>query len=71
MTRPTVSALTAQCQAPVLLRYKSIMDIDALQGRLRDFSSERDWEQFHTPKNLVMALAGAERSASSWRSSSG
>jgi len=25
---------------------------------LRQFARERDWEQFHTPKNLVMALAG-------------
>jgi dCTP diphosphatase len=29
-----------------------------LQRRLRDFARERDWEQFHTPKNLAMALAG-------------
>ncbi|MCH5373289.1 MAG: nucleotide pyrophosphohydrolase [Planctomycetes bacterium] len=33
------------------------MDIDALQQRLADFAAERDWEQFHSPKNLVMALA--------------
>lgn len=29
-----------------------------LQQRLREFAGERDWEQFHTPKNLAMALAG-------------
>ena len=34
------------------------MSIPALQARLRDFAAERDWEQFHTPKNLVMALTG-------------
>jgi dCTP diphosphatase len=33
------------------------MDITALQSRLRDFARARDWEQFHTPKNLAMALA--------------
>jgi NTP pyrophosphatase (non-canonical NTP hydrolase) len=27
-----------------------------LQGQLRSFVAERDWEQFHSPKNLVMAL---------------
>jgi NTP pyrophosphatase (non-canonical NTP hydrolase) len=27
-----------------------------LQRRLRAFAAERDWEQFHTPKNLAMAL---------------
>lgn len=27
-----------------------------LNERLVDFARERDWEQFHTPKNLSMAL---------------
>jgi dCTP diphosphatase len=31
---------------------------DALQARIREFARERDWEQFHTPKNLAMALSG-------------
>jgi NTP pyrophosphatase (non-canonical NTP hydrolase) len=26
--------------------------------RLREFAAARDWEEFHTPKNLAMALAG-------------
>jgi dCTP diphosphatase len=30
----------------------------ALQARIREFARERDWEQFHTPKNLAMALSG-------------
>jgi dCTP diphosphatase len=33
------------------------MDIVALQTSLREFTQARDWEQFHTPKNLAMALA--------------
>ena len=33
------------------------MDIDALQQRLAEFAAERDWGQFHSPKNLAMALA--------------
>ncbi|MFG1858143.1 nucleotide pyrophosphohydrolase [Actinomadura geliboluensis] len=33
-------------------------DIDPLAQQLRAFAAERDWEQFHTPKNLVMALTG-------------
>jgi dCTP diphosphatase len=32
--------------------------IELLRRRLRTFASERDWEAFHTPKNLAMALAG-------------
>jgi len=29
-----------------------------LAGLLRSFAQARDWEQYHTPKNLAMALAG-------------
>jgi dCTP diphosphatase len=32
--------------------------LDDLNRRLKAFAQERDWEQFHNPKNLVMALAG-------------
>ena len=31
--------------------------LDALRIRLREFVNERDWEQFHDPKNLAMCLA--------------
>ncbi len=34
------------------------MELADLQRRLRDFADERDWNRFHTPKNLAMALAG-------------
>ena len=27
-----------------------------LRDALRDFAAERDWEQFHTPRNLAVAL---------------
>ena len=33
------------------------MDIDGIQSRLRKFATDRDWEQYHSPKNLSMALA--------------
>ena len=32
--------------------------LDTLRLRLADFAAERDWDQFHNPKNLAMALAG-------------
>jgi NTP pyrophosphatase (non-canonical NTP hydrolase) len=32
--------------------------LDELALRLREFTAAREWEQFHTPKNLAMALAG-------------
>jgi len=32
-------------------------DFQELTERLRRFAAERDWEQFHDPKNLAMAVA--------------
>jgi len=29
-----------------------------LTTQVREFAAARDWERFHTPKNLAMALAG-------------
>ncbi|MBM4220907.1 MAG: nucleotide pyrophosphohydrolase [Gammaproteobacteria bacterium] len=31
--------------------------LDDTRQRLREFARERDWDQFHSPKNLAMALA--------------
>ncbi|WP_432870675.1 nucleotide pyrophosphohydrolase [Microbispora rosea] len=33
-------------------------ELEHLAARLREFVRERDWERFHTPKNLAMAFAG-------------
>ena len=33
------------------------MTLDELTLRIAAFSEERDWEQFHSPKNLAMALS--------------
>jgi NTP pyrophosphatase (non-canonical NTP hydrolase) len=32
------------------------MNVEQIQKQLRVFAKERDWEQFHTPKNLAAAL---------------
>lgn len=32
--------------------------LEQLTERLREFVAEREWNQFQTPKNLAMALAG-------------
>ena len=34
------------------------MTLEGLTEAVRLFAMERDWEQFHTPKNLAMAVAG-------------
>ena len=33
------------------------MDINAIKERLREFADARDWDKFHSPKNLAMALS--------------
>ena len=45
MTRPTSGPMLAS---------DSLAD---LRERLRRFAAERDWGQFHTPKNLAMSVA--------------
>jgi NTP pyrophosphatase (non-canonical NTP hydrolase) len=37
---------------------KTLIDVDGATQALRQFAQERDWQQFHSPKNLVMALSG-------------
>jgi NTP pyrophosphatase (non-canonical NTP hydrolase) len=34
----------------------TITDLDDLRDALREFAAARDWPQYHTPKNLSMAL---------------
>jgi dCTP diphosphatase len=33
------------------------VDLAALRNALRQFAGERDWDQFHSPKNLAAALS--------------
>ena len=33
-------------------------EIQHLAAEIKKFAEARDWEQFHTPKNLSMAVAG-------------
>ena len=31
-------------------------DLESFRDQLRTFAAERDWDQFHSPKNLATAL---------------
>ena len=33
-------------------------DLAALRDEIREFADRRDWQEFHTPKNLSMAICG-------------
>ena len=35
-----------------------LVDTRGLQAAIEDFARPRGWEQFHSPKNLAMALTG-------------
>lgn len=35
---------------------KGLSSFDGLKERLAEFAAVRDWDQFHSPKNLAMAL---------------
>ncbi|XP_074320690.1 uncharacterized protein LOC141657380 [Silene latifolia] len=32
--------------------------LEALKTKMADFARERDWDQFHSPRNLLLALVG-------------
>ena len=34
----------------------SDISIEQLRQKIRDFAAERDWDQFHSPKNISMAM---------------
>jgi NTP pyrophosphatase (non-canonical NTP hydrolase) len=38
-------------------REHDVTELESLREQLRAFAAERDWDQFHSPKNLAMALS--------------
>jgi len=53
--------LGIQCQINYRLNPMShdpLLDVDKLSTVLQQFAQARDWEVFHTPRNLVLALTG-------------
>jgi dCTP diphosphatase len=37
---------------------KHLININALESELQKFADEREWQKYHSPKNLAMALTG-------------
>jgi NTP pyrophosphatase (non-canonical NTP hydrolase) len=56
--RQRCGAIGAAPLRRALGRTVAVVTLDELAVRLREFAAARAWEQFHTPKNLAMALAG-------------
>ncbi|KAE8900351.1 hypothetical protein PF005_g10881 [Phytophthora fragariae] len=51
---PPVSSNGIQSPA----KFEETMTLESLRKRIADFADERDWNQFHTPRNLLLALNG-------------
>lgn len=39
-----------------MVKTKALNQLEMLRDQMRDFADERDWDQFHSPKNLATAL---------------
>ncbi|CEG48856.1 DCTPP1 [Plasmopara halstedii] len=39
-------------------KFEETMTFESLRKRIADFADERDWNEFHTPRNLLLALNG-------------
>lgn len=40
------------------MKTPKLMDVAALELTLQNFADERNWQSYHSPKNLAMALTG-------------
>ncbi len=54
----TPQASTVDPQARLVEAQARLVDVRGLARAVEEFATERDWTQFHTPKNLAMALTG-------------
>jgi len=60
-SRPTLPPSLIQKACPVTDEESPpapLLDVTALALALQRFADDRDWQQFHSPKNLAMALTG-------------
>uniref|UniRef100_A0A7S3ZA40 Uncharacterized protein n=1 Tax=Lotharella globosa TaxID=91324 RepID=A0A7S3ZA40_9EUKA len=44
--------------ATIYKGFKQGVSLEDLRERLRKFAEDRDWNQFHTPRNVLLALVG-------------
>lgn len=52
------SDFTHGSQEPINCSPLPLIDVKGLSEALAAFAAERDWDQYHSPKNLAMALTG-------------
>ncbi len=37
---------------------KPSLTLDEVKGMMSDFATQRDWEKYHTPRNVLLAMVG-------------
>lgn len=45
-------------ESPKRVPWDETVSLDRLRGDIRKFAQDRNWEQFQTPRNLLLALVG-------------
>ena len=55
MSNSSASAATSASPLAPACAPISLVDV---RDALRDFAAARDWDQYHTPRNLLLALTG-------------
>ncbi|CAE6924359.1 Dctpp1 [Symbiodinium natans] len=54
----TTSTESASKEAAARTIFSEDISLEQLRRELADFARERDWDQFHSPRNLALALVG-------------
>ena len=49
------------------LNFRTKMDLQSLSTQINKFTQARDWEQFHNPKDLAIALGIEVSELQEWR----
>ncbi|KAJ0397955.1 hypothetical protein ATCC90586_002018 [Pythium insidiosum] len=58
VSSPVVIPQTAPPASLATSTFEESTTLEGLRRKIAHFASEREWDQFHTPRNLVLALAG-------------
>ena len=54
---------------PITTEEEELVGLNQIRDTLRHFARDREWEKFHTPRNLLLALMGAVGELAGWFSS--
>lgn len=58
-TRPHLKPASAAHRCAPLPPHQ--VSLEEVRARIHDFAAEREWQQYHTPRNLLLALVGEVR----------